>query len=129
MSLHRFAPPSWAHPLGTDQLGPCARRWRKRVARIWDAGNGSDTKMAGGPPQPMQADSFPVRPSGIGAMLVSSRSLAEYRAMFALSNGDLAKRILDCPAAQRASPPRSMPAAGTSQPATWSMPRDLFRRP
>ncbi|MGH3547218.1 MAG: methyltransferase domain-containing protein [Pseudonocardiaceae bacterium] len=68
------------------------------MARIWDAGNGSDTKMAGGPPQPMHPDNFPVRPGGIGAMLVSSRSLAEYRAMFALTDGDLAKRILDCPA-------------------------------
>ena len=33
----------------------------------------------------------------IGEYLVSSRSLAEYRAMFALSDADLAGRILDCP--------------------------------
>jgi hypothetical protein len=33
----------------------------------------------------------------IGAMLVSSRSLDEYRRMFALSEIDLAGRILDCP--------------------------------
>jgi hypothetical protein len=35
--------------------------------------------------------------SGIGEMLVSSRSLAEYRAMFALTESDLGRRILDCP--------------------------------
>lgn len=33
----------------------------------------------------------------IGAMLVSSRSLDEYRRMFALTDADLAARILDCP--------------------------------
>jgi hypothetical protein len=33
----------------------------------------------------------------IGRMLVSSRSLAEYRAMFALTDADLAAPILDCP--------------------------------
>jgi hypothetical protein len=33
----------------------------------------------------------------IGAMLVSSRSLDEYRRMFALTDADLAGRILDCP--------------------------------
>lgn len=37
------------------------------------------------------------RPSGIGELLVSSRSLAEYRAMFALTDADLRGRILDCP--------------------------------
>lgn len=30
-------------------------------------------------------------------MLISSRSLGEYRAMFALTEADLARRILDCP--------------------------------
>lgn len=35
--------------------------------------------------------------SGIGRMLVSSRSLAEYRAMFGLTDGDLRRRMLDCP--------------------------------
>src|SRR5262245_16537366 len=33
----------------------------------------------------------------IGEMLVSSRSLAEYRAMFALTDAELTGRILDCP--------------------------------
>ncbi|RZS41055.1 hypothetical protein EV193_103373 [Herbihabitans rhizosphaerae] len=33
----------------------------------------------------------------IGEMLVSPRSLAEYRGMFRLTDGDLAGRILDCP--------------------------------
>ncbi|MGY1659798.1 methyltransferase domain-containing protein [Geodermatophilus sp. SYSU D00705] len=33
----------------------------------------------------------------IGAYLVSARSFEEYRAMFALSDGDLAGRVLDCP--------------------------------
>jgi SAM-dependent methyltransferase len=33
----------------------------------------------------------------IGEMLVSSRSLAEYRAMFALTDSELTKTILDCP--------------------------------
>jgi hypothetical protein len=37
-------------------------------------------------------------PGGIGALLVSTRPLAEYRAMFALSDDDLrAGPILDCP--------------------------------
>ncbi|MFJ2666774.1 hypothetical protein ACIO14_20745 [Nocardia fluminea] len=34
---------------------------------------------------------------GFGEILVSSRSLAEYRAMFALTDDDLDRRILDCP--------------------------------
>jgi hypothetical protein len=37
------------------------------------------------------------RASGIGEMLISSRSLAEYRAMFNLTDADLTRRILDCP--------------------------------
>ncbi len=32
-----------------------------------------------------------------GRILISSRSLAEYRAMFALTDDDLVRRILDCP--------------------------------
>lgn len=36
-------------------------------------------------------------PSGIGELLVSSRSLEEYRAMFALTDHDLGLRLLDCP--------------------------------
>lgn len=36
--------------------------------------------------------------SGIGEILVSSRSLSEYRAMFALTDHDLSRAILDCPA-------------------------------
>lgn len=39
----------------------------------------------------------PAPSSGIGEMLISSRSLAEYRAMFALSEVDLTRRVLDCP--------------------------------
>jgi SAM-dependent methyltransferase len=35
--------------------------------------------------------------SGIGEMLLSCRSLAEYRGMFALSDDDLRGRVLDCP--------------------------------
>ncbi|MFC9964253.1 hypothetical protein ACFVH4_08405 [Nocardia ignorata] len=34
---------------------------------------------------------------GFGEIVVSSRSLAEYRAMFALTERDLRRRILDCP--------------------------------
>ncbi|MFE1591131.1 methyltransferase domain-containing protein [Nocardia sp. NPDC058705] len=34
---------------------------------------------------------------GFGEILVSSRSLAEYQAMFALTEDDLGRRILDCP--------------------------------
>ncbi|MEU4650609.1 hypothetical protein [Nocardia fluminea] len=34
---------------------------------------------------------------GFGEILVSSRSLAEYQAMFALTDDDLERRILDCP--------------------------------
>lgn len=37
------------------------------------------------------------RTSAIGEMLISSRSLDEYRAMFHLTDADLARRILDCP--------------------------------
>jgi hypothetical protein len=37
------------------------------------------------------------RINGIGDILISSRSLCEYRAMFALTNDDLSRRILDCP--------------------------------
>lgn len=36
-------------------------------------------------------------PNRIGEMLVSSRSLAEYRAMFALTDDHLAGTVLDCP--------------------------------
>jgi hypothetical protein len=36
-------------------------------------------------------------PNRIGEMLVSSRSLAEYRAMFALTDEHLAGTVLDCP--------------------------------
>ncbi|MGH3770978.1 MAG: methyltransferase domain-containing protein [Pseudonocardiaceae bacterium] len=35
--------------------------------------------------------------SGIGVMLVSARSLDEYRAMFTLSDAALRRRLLDCP--------------------------------
>ncbi|WP_281907134.1 hypothetical protein [Nocardia cyriacigeorgica] len=35
--------------------------------------------------------------AGFGAILLSSRSAAEYRAMFDLTEADLARRILDCP--------------------------------
>lgn len=35
--------------------------------------------------------------NGIGKLLISSRSLSEYRAMFALTDNDLSLRILDCP--------------------------------
>ncbi|WP_307188333.1 hypothetical protein [Nocardia alba] len=34
---------------------------------------------------------------GFGEILVSSRSLREYQAMFALTDHDLERRILDCP--------------------------------
>ncbi|KQY32398.1 hypothetical protein ASD42_18635 [Nocardia sp. Root136] len=34
---------------------------------------------------------------GFGEILVSSRSLGEYQAMFALTEDDLGRRILDCP--------------------------------
>jgi SAM-dependent methyltransferase len=45
----------------------------------------------------MVGSSGSVPDSGIGAILVSSRSLAEYRAMFGLSDDDLRRKILDCP--------------------------------
>lgn len=44
----------------------------------------------------MNFDNNP-RINGIGDILISSRSLCEYRAMFALTNDDLSRRILDCP--------------------------------
>ncbi len=37
------------------------------------------------------------RPSGIGELLFSSRAFDEYVAMFALTDADLAGRVLDCP--------------------------------
>lgn len=46
----------------------------------------------------MSVERSTVASSGIGGMLVSSRSLAEYRAMFDLSDADLGRRVLDCPA-------------------------------
>lgn len=46
---------------------------------------------------PSRLPAAAVPDSGIGAVLVSSRSLAEYRAMFALSDADLRRRLLDCP--------------------------------
>jgi SAM-dependent methyltransferase len=39
----------------------------------------------------------PIPDSGIGDVLISSRGLDEYRAMFALSDADLRRSILDCP--------------------------------
>ena len=45
----------------------------------------------------MPVDDSVVTSSGIGEMLISSRSLAEYQAMFALTEADLARRVLDCP--------------------------------
>lgn len=46
----------------------------------------------------MSFDNDTVSTSGIGPMLVSSRSLAEYSAMFALTTHDLTGSVLDCPA-------------------------------
>lgn len=39
----------------------------------------------------------PTDASGFGDVLVSARSLAEYRAVFGLADADLAGRVLDCP--------------------------------
>ncbi|MFD6107456.1 hypothetical protein ACFWFQ_32875 [Nocardia salmonicida] len=39
----------------------------------------------------------PAGTGGFGEILVSSRSLGEYQAMFALTEDDLGRRILDCP--------------------------------
>ncbi|MGY1844011.1 hypothetical protein [Modestobacter sp. SYSU DS0875] len=36
-------------------------------------------------------------PASVGDYLISSRSLAEYRAMFSLTDGDLVGPLLDCP--------------------------------
>ena len=51
----------------------------------------------------------PVTPNGdsastadIGEILISSRSLDEYRSMFDLSDDDLSRRILDCPSGSTA---------------------------
>ncbi|MFD6454223.1 hypothetical protein ACFWF3_25915 [Nocardia sp. NPDC060220] len=55
---------------------------------------------------------------GFGEILVSSRSLHEYRAMFALTDDDLGRRILDCRVGRPDSPPRSVDAAVMSPPAT-----------
>ncbi|NLE82028.1 MAG: methyltransferase domain-containing protein [Rhodococcus sp.] len=45
----------------------------------------------------MTFDDESVRATGIGELLISSRSFDEYRAMFNLTDGDLAVQILDCP--------------------------------
>lgn len=45
----------------------------------------------------MTHDSGPVPTTGIGEMLISSRSLDEYRSMFTLTDEDLSQKILDCP--------------------------------
>ncbi|MGV9748360.1 class I SAM-dependent methyltransferase [Rhodococcus zopfii] len=45
----------------------------------------------------MSHDSDPAPTAGIGEMLISSRSLDEYRSMFGLTDEDLSRRILDCP--------------------------------
>lgn len=45
----------------------------------------------------MTRDSDQPSAAGIGETLVSSRSLDEYKAMFALTEKDLSRRILDCP--------------------------------
>lgn len=45
----------------------------------------------------MTHDSDDVLRAGIGEMLISSRSLDEYRSMFNLTDEDLSRRILDCP--------------------------------
>lgn len=49
------------------------------------------------PRSALDAAPAPARGVRIGEMLISSRSPAEYRAMFALTDADLARRILDCP--------------------------------
>lgn len=41
--------------------------------------------------------SDPVPTDGVGEMLISARSLGEYRSMFNLTDDDLSRRILDCP--------------------------------
>ncbi|MFD6860055.1 hypothetical protein ACFWCF_22320 [Rhodococcus sp. NPDC060090] len=46
----------------------------------------------------MTPDSRPGRTAGIGEMLISARSLDEYRSMFTLTDEDLTRKILDCPA-------------------------------
>lgn len=45
----------------------------------------------------MTHDNDPVSTGSIGDMLISSRSLDEYRSMFNLTDDDLSQRILDCP--------------------------------
>lgn len=44
----------------------------------------------------MSSDATPNQP--FGGFLITSRSLSEYRAMFALTDADLRGRLLDCPA-------------------------------
>lgn len=46
----------------------------------------------------MTHDGRPASTAGIGEMLISSRSLHEYRSMFTLTDQDLNRKILDCPA-------------------------------
>ncbi|MFD3745476.1 class I SAM-dependent methyltransferase [Nocardia sp. NPDC058633] len=45
----------------------------------------------------MMDDDTATGTGGFGEILVSSRSLGEYQAMFALTEDDLGRRILDCP--------------------------------
>jgi hypothetical protein len=71
------------------------------------------------------------RPSGIGDLLVSSRSFAEYQRMFALTDRDFAGRILDCPGGAAGFTAEATAAGGTVRacdPVYDSDPDQLARR-
>ena len=75
--------------------------------------------------------SWPTRPAGIGEILVSSRSLAEYRAMFALTDADLSGRVLDCPGGASSFTAQAAAAGATAQacdPSYLADPGELHRR-
>lgn len=76
-------------------LGPQLRLGRVIVHDALPPASREDALMPEQPPAHL-ADQ-PMPDSGIGEVLMSSRGLAEYRAMFALTDADLAGSILDCP--------------------------------
>ena len=107
-------PPFFAHDVHNGQARHAGSNIVDRLnPSVKLRGIGIDVRCGPDPrcPHRKEKEPFPMSPSeapcpvsphaipdsGIGEMLVTSRSLAEYRAMFALSDADLRGTILDCP--------------------------------
>lgn len=75
-----------------------ARTTRRQAVHETATSGGRPPRAARTPLRRTEAAGHPDPVLGaIGEMLVSCRSLAEYRGMFGLSDADLAGRVLDCP--------------------------------